>query len=175
MEIRKIVLTGGPCGGKSTGLEYIRREYEKKGWRVLAVDECATEVIKSGIAPGKSNTNFDFELPIVQLQKAKEEIFEQAARQLPDEKVLIIYDRGFLDMKTYCSDLEFEQICQAVKMSEEEMKHRYDGIFTSPPLPKAQKSTIRLPTMRPDIRILRRPEKQMMPFWKCGKDIPLSG
>ncbi|MCF0260251.1 MAG: ATP-binding protein [Erysipelotrichaceae bacterium] len=129
MEIKKIVLTGGPCGGKSTGLEYIRREYEKKGWRVLAVDECATEIIKSGIAPGKSNTNFDFELPIVQLQKAKEEIFEQAARQLPDEKVLIIYDRGFLDMKTYCSDLEFEQICQAVKMSEEEMKHRYDGIF----------------------------------------------
>ncbi|MCF0246724.1 MAG: ATP-binding protein [Ileibacterium sp.] len=129
MEIKKIVLTGGPCGGKSTGMEWIRKEYEKRGWRVLAVDECATEIIKAGVVPGRSNTNFDFELPIVQLQKAKEEIFEQAASQLPDSKILIIYDRGFLDMKTYCTNAEFEEICKAVGMSEDEMKHRYDGIF----------------------------------------------
>ena len=35
MEIRKIVLTGGPCSGKTTALSRIQTEFKNRGYRVL--------------------------------------------------------------------------------------------------------------------------------------------
>lgn len=35
--IYKIVITGGPCGGKSTSLERIVKEMTQKGFRVFSV------------------------------------------------------------------------------------------------------------------------------------------
>lgn len=42
MAIHKIVLTGGPCGGKSTGLSKIEQELTEKGYKVFIVPETAT-------------------------------------------------------------------------------------------------------------------------------------
>ena len=35
-EVVKIVLTGGPCGGKTTALKYISEELQKQGIEVNA-------------------------------------------------------------------------------------------------------------------------------------------
>lgn len=44
-QIYKIVITGGPCAGKSTALTWIQNEYTKKGYTVIFVPESATELI----------------------------------------------------------------------------------------------------------------------------------
>lgn len=49
--IGKIVLTGGPCAGKTTALARIEEELTEKGYRVFIVSESATELIKGGIKP----------------------------------------------------------------------------------------------------------------------------
>ena len=47
MSITKIVITGGPCAGKTTGLSRIEEEFSNRGYTVLFVSEVATELIKN--------------------------------------------------------------------------------------------------------------------------------
>ena len=74
--IRKIVLTGGPCAGKTTGLSWIRNAFSQRGWTVLIVPETATELISGGVAPWTCGTNLDYQLGQVRLQLTKEDISE---------------------------------------------------------------------------------------------------
>lgn len=45
----KIVLTGGPCGGKTTSIERIK-EYFKNELKVFVIQELATTTISSGMS-----------------------------------------------------------------------------------------------------------------------------
>jgi len=36
-KVYKIVITGGPCGGKSTSLTKIQDEFTKRGFRVFSI------------------------------------------------------------------------------------------------------------------------------------------
>ena len=49
--VGKIVLTGGPCAGKTTALARIEQDLSEKGYHVFVVGESATELIKGGIKP----------------------------------------------------------------------------------------------------------------------------
>ena len=51
MKVKKIVLTGGPCAGKTTALQQIEREFTEKGYHVLIVPEAASILIGAGIRP----------------------------------------------------------------------------------------------------------------------------
>ena len=50
-QLTKIVITGGPCAGKTTVLRILKEKYRNKGYTVVTVAETATELICSGIAP----------------------------------------------------------------------------------------------------------------------------
>ncbi len=50
-EIIKIVITGGPCVGKSTAMSWVQDTFTKMGYTVLFVPETATELITGGVAP----------------------------------------------------------------------------------------------------------------------------
>ena len=90
LELTKIVITGGPCAGKTTAMSWIQREFEKKGYKVLFVPETATELITGGVAPWTCGSNLDYQKCQVRLQKEKESVFEQAARTMDTEKILIV-------------------------------------------------------------------------------------
>ena len=50
-EVIKIVLTGGPCAGKTTALAYAAEKLREKRINTLTVEECATKLILSGKTP----------------------------------------------------------------------------------------------------------------------------
>lgn len=50
-QVWTLVLTGGPCSGKTTGLATIEQELTNRGYYVLIVPETATELISTGIRP----------------------------------------------------------------------------------------------------------------------------
>ena len=58
--ITKIVITGGPCAGKTTGLSYLEQELTQMGYKVVFLNESATELILNGFGPNSFNSNFDF-------------------------------------------------------------------------------------------------------------------
>jgi len=129
MEVSKIVITGGPCAGKSTAMSWIQNAFTQKGYRVLFVPETATELISGGVAPWTCGSNPEYQVCQMELQKEKERIFEQAARTMDCDKVLIVCDRGMLDNKAYMSEPEFQQVLSVTKQNEVELRDSYDAVF----------------------------------------------
>jgi len=129
-QISKIVLTGGPCAGKSTALNSIREEFSKKGYTVLFVSESATDLINGGVAPWTCTSPSDFQNIVLSLQYNREKIFEEAAKHIADnDKILLVCDSGVMDGKAYVSEHEFAKILKRQNMSEIELRDSYDGVF----------------------------------------------
>ena len=128
VEISKIVLTGGPCAGKTTALSWIHNYFSERGYTVLTVPETATELITSGVAPWTCGTNYDYQTLQIKLQKFKEEIYENAANTM-NGKILIVCDRGVMDNKAYIDDLSFKRILKELGTNEVKERDSYDAIF----------------------------------------------
>lgn len=47
--VYKLVLTGGPCGGKTTGQDRLATFFENSGWKVFTVPEAATVLLSGGV------------------------------------------------------------------------------------------------------------------------------
>ena len=127
--IVKIVLTGGPCAGKTTGMSWIQNTFTQMGYAVLFVPETATELISGGVAPWNFKENVDFQDCLFQLQLEKERVFYQAAEKIDSDKVLIVCDRGILDNLAYMSHAEFENILKNNHLDEVELRDNYDAVF----------------------------------------------
>lgn len=129
MKIVKIVVTGGPCGGKSTALSYIKRTAEAHGFRVLTVGETATELIKGGVAPWTCATNATYQGFQIALQMYKEEIFLAAAKTMDADKLLLVCDRGLLDNRAYMTEEEFFSCLASRGDTLDGYLCRYDAVF----------------------------------------------
>ena len=128
-QITKIVITGGPCAGKTTAQSWIESEFTKKGYQVIFISEGATDIIKSGIGRDVLYTNKDFQKAILQYQLERERIVYEASKRMKNDKVLIVCDRGTLDGKCYMSDLEYNQMLKELNTNEIELRDSYDAIF----------------------------------------------
>ena len=129
MHIEKIVITGGPCAGKSTALSWIQNAFTEKGYRVLFVPETATELISGGVAPWTCGTNLEYQKCQMSLQIHKEMLFEQAAATMDTDKVLIVCDRGAMDNKAYMSDEEFQAVMDHLGVNEVQLRDSYHAVF----------------------------------------------
>ena len=129
MSITKIVITGGPCGGKSTAMSWVQNAFTQMGYTVLFVPETATELITGGVAPWTCGTNADYQKCQLMLQLEKERVFEQAANTMDNENILIVCDRGTLDNKAYMKPEEFDEALSFLKTNEVELRDNYDAVF----------------------------------------------
>lgn len=129
MKITKIVITGGPCAGKSTAMSWVRDAFTRMGYIVLFVAETATEMISGGVTPWICGSSEEYQNCQLRLQLAKEQIFERAARTMKGDRVLIVCDRGALDNKAYMTEEEFARATDDVGCSEAELRDGYDAVF----------------------------------------------
>ena len=129
MKIIKIVVTGGPCGGKSTALSHIKQTAEARGYRVLTVGETATELIFGGVAPWTCATNATYQGFQIALQRYKEDLFLSAAETMSGERCLLVCDRGLLDNRAYMTEEEFSSCLAARGETVDEYLARYDAVF----------------------------------------------
>lgn len=124
MSVTKIVITGGPCAGKSTAMSTIQSELTKLGYKVYFIAESATEIITSGVTPDLNN----FQKHLLQYQLDKEKMYENIAKD-NEAKTVIVLDRGVLDSKIYMQPGEFERICKELNTTELELRDHYDAVF----------------------------------------------
>ena len=131
VNITKIVLTGGPCGGKTTALTKIDNYFSKRGYRVLYVPESATDLkCRSGLTPKNCASPYEFQRSIFKTQKFKEELIEEQAGKMNDvDKILIVCDRGIIDSKAYVKNVEFKRLLKEFKTNEVKERDSYDAVF----------------------------------------------
>ena len=127
--ISKIVITGGPCAGKTTALSWVRNAFSQRGYTVLIVPETATELITGGVAPWTCGSNEDYQKCQVELQLEKEKLFRQAAGSMAAEKILIICDRGVMDNFAYMNKEEQNHVMKALGGNIVSWRDSYDAVF----------------------------------------------
>jgi len=135
--VKEIVLTGGPCAGKTTALARIEEDLTEKGYKVFVVGESATELIKSGVRPfgDKCLDMVTFQKMIMLYQLQKEEIYNKTLSNYENDDVVIIYDRGMMDNKAYVNDREFNEVLEfmssslGTKITINDLLERYDMVI----------------------------------------------
>lgn len=130
--ITRIVLTGGPAAGKTTLISRILKEFKQEdGWKVITIPETATDLISGfGIKPfGNCVSMEDFQYFVIEDQLHKEHLALKAAEMVPEENVLIVYDRAVFDDKAYISDEQFVKTLAFFGKTEEEILAGYDAVL----------------------------------------------
>lgn len=118
---KRIVLTGGPGGGKTTAIDLIRREFAGK---LAIVPESATMIFSGGIERAENDDVLKAQqTAIFNLQKNLEDI--QRATY-PD--CVILCDRGTLDGLSYWPTSD-EDFFATMNTSLEEELNRYDAVI----------------------------------------------
>ncbi|MFT6987982.1 MAG: putative ATPase [Psychromonas sp.] len=118
---RRIVVTGGPGGGKTTALDLFRRELKDK---ISSVPEAATMIFSSGIERSLDNKVICAQqIAIFNLQRNLEDV---QRKMHPDS--LIICDRGCLDGLAYWPGSE-EEFFKIMNSSLSEELERYDAVI----------------------------------------------
>ena len=130
--IKRIVLTGGPCAGKTTALSFITEHFTMEGYKVFTVPEVPTLVSKAGWNYLTSNPQFYFEgeKAILRLQLELEETILRLAKTRI-EPCLIVCDRAAMDISAYISPEMWADITASCGTSTEALRsvRRYDAIF----------------------------------------------
>lgn len=140
MKIVKVVLTGGPGGGKTSVLNAIKNlaiteegykniiKLGDKKIKLVTISETATELISSGITPTEAERIYDFQDILFEIQKSKEESSIKSLRFGYDaDIILFLYDRGLLDGMAYLDKKgEFEDIMASKDVKELDILDKYD-------------------------------------------------
>ena len=129
-EIKKIVLTGGPCAGKTTALVKITEFFSGFGYKVFNVPEVPTIYSTAGwnyLTPNRS-LYYQGERAILETQLALENQFVRLA-EVCTKPVLIVCDRGTMDISAYIKPEEWNEITAMAGTSPNELLERYDAVL----------------------------------------------
>ena len=129
-EIKKIVLTGGPCAGKTTALVKITEYFSGFGYKVFNVPEVPTIYSTAGwnyLTPNR-DLYYQGERAILETQLALEDQFMRLA-EVCTKPVLIVCDRGTMDISAYIKPEEWGEITAMAGTSSNELMERYHAVL----------------------------------------------
>ena len=130
-KVWRLVLTGGPCGGKTTGQARLSTFFENLGWKVYRVPETANIVLSGGVnfaeLTPKSAEDFQGNLLKTMLQ-IENSFFDLAAAS--HRNCLVICDRGAMDASAFVSREQWDSILSSAGLDEVEVRdNRYNQVI----------------------------------------------
>ncbi|MBO5539230.1 MAG: AAA family ATPase [Prevotella sp.] len=129
--ITKIVLTGGPCAGKTTALVRVIEHFSSRGFKVFTVPEVPTLFTQAGMDYLTKNKNlfYEGEKATLEIQLALEDKFMRMAQQC-EQPCIVVCDRGAMDISAYMQPQMWDDITRAVGTSTAELRdNRYDAVL----------------------------------------------
>jgi hypothetical protein len=127
--MKRIVLTGGPCSGKTTVQKALREEFFDC---IVIVPETATLLLKGGFpAPGvdlpwSEAWQASLQAAILPLQRSLEDAYALVARERGSQ--LLVCDRGMLDGAAYTPG-GTPEFCRKHGLDAAEVMARYDAVI----------------------------------------------
>ncbi|CAJ0949575.1 unnamed protein product, partial [Mesorhabditis belari] len=131
-KVYRLVLTGGPCGGKTTGMVRVASFFEELGWKVFTVPECATILLGGGVKFSELNETqaYQFQKDVLLTLLRIEEVFFTQASLITNKNVLVICDRGAMDPSAYIDKLGWLKMLDELGLDETYLRdNRYDQII----------------------------------------------
>lgn len=128
--VHKLVLTGGPCSGKTTGQARLSTFFENMGWKVYRVPETATHLLSGGVDFAKLNPESveEFQEDLLLCMIQTEETFFRLARK-SNQNCLVICDRGTMDARAYMSEDSWNRVLKRNGLNAVELRdNRYDQV-----------------------------------------------
>jgi len=127
--LHRIVLTGGPCGGKTTALAKLRIRLEELGFLVLTVPETATMLFSGGVPlPSDEASGFAFQKHLMQVQREVEDAFIALAKG-SGRPAVVLLDRGLMDGKAYMEEEQWELLLEELQLTPVMLRdQRYDAV-----------------------------------------------
>lgn len=128
--ITKIVLTGGPCAGKTTTKERVEETFSKLGYAVFTLPEAATLFINAGADFLTKDPHLYYEIHrsmmlfLLQMEDSFYEIAEATGKP-----ALILNDRGAMDISAYMNPEDWKKLLDSIGKTEEELMARYKAVF----------------------------------------------
>jgi predicted ATPase len=130
--IYKVVLTGGPCGGKTTGQSRLCTFFENLGWKVFRSPETATVLLKGGIkfSDLSPEESYKFQENLIRTMiQIENTFFELAESVAQNRNCLIICDRGVMDASAYIAPDKWEKMKKDNNWNDIELRdNRYNQI-----------------------------------------------
>lgn len=128
--IKRIVLTGGPCAGKTTAIDEAIRHFTELGYKVFTIPEVPTMFTKAGMNYLTKNPDFFYEgeKATLEVQLDLEDKFYRLAQTL-DRPILIICDRGTLDISAYMEPEMWNDITSHLNYNNQQLLDRYDAVL----------------------------------------------
>jgi len=129
-EIKRIVLTGGPCAGKTTALVKVIEHFTSLGFKVFTIPEVPTIFSQAGMNYLTENKAlfYEGEKATLEMQLAFEDKFMRMADQCT-EPTVVVCDRGTMDISAYMSAEMWDEITAAVGTTSVELRQRYDAVL----------------------------------------------
>jgi hypothetical protein len=174
--IPRFVLTGGPCGGKTTAVEYLRESLPKHGVTPIIVPELATMLYGAGIRWPDIGVNndikgFRFQVGMITAQIAHEDTIFSFAHLVPGAIKVMICDRGTIDNMAYAKDEWHEDILSQVG-SLGYLKRRYEGIIHLATLAYGGDYVLDNPARYEDRESAIRQDMRTFQLWNAGPKVP---
>ncbi|VDM61568.1 unnamed protein product [Angiostrongylus costaricensis] len=130
-KVYKLVLTGGPCGGKTTGQDRLATFFENIGWKVFTVPETATILLGGRVKFAELNyeQTYLFQKDLLKTMLQIEDTYFHQAESTTDRNVLVICDRGGMDPSAYIDRESWLRILSEVGVDEFDLLNkRYDQV-----------------------------------------------
>uniref|UniRef100_A0A914EEF7 NadR/Ttd14 AAA domain-containing protein n=1 Tax=Acrobeloides nanus TaxID=290746 RepID=A0A914EEF7_9BILA len=130
--VYKLVLTGGPCGGKTTGQSRLAAFFESIGWKVFTVPEAATVLLNGGVkfAELSKEAAFGFQRDLLLTLLQLEKVFFTQASLVQNKNVLVICDRGAMDPSAYIDKEGWERILRECNLDQFDLReNRYNQVI----------------------------------------------
>lgn len=126
----KIVLTGGPCAGKTTALVRIIEHFSSLGYKVFTIPEVPTLFTQAGMDYLTKNKDlfYEGEKATLEIQLALEDKFLRMAQQC-DQPTLVVADRGAMDISAYMTPEMWTEITRAIGVTTPSLLDRYDAVL----------------------------------------------
>lgn len=129
-EVRKIAITGGPCGGKTTIIASLFQWLCDHGFVTGVVREAATELIQDGYGPAKPwRDDVAFQQLLARFITTREDLLAGGLCAIASDRPrVLLCDRGVPDAAAYTTPEQFSRVLQAVSSSMLTLRDRYDAV-----------------------------------------------
>jgi len=129
-DIKRIVLTGGPCAGKTSALVKIIEHFSNLGYKVFTIPEVPTMFTQAGMDYLTNNKAFFYEGEKATLatQLALEDHFMRMAATFTEPSV-IVCDRGTMDISAYMTPQLWKDITASLGVDNPSLLNRYDAVL----------------------------------------------